>query len=64
MYVYDTEEQVNILQRMAQISEAMQQFEFYNREETKDYKTYLKMLEELEKILLQLRESQTVNNGK
>jgi predicted N-acyltransferase len=64
MYLYDTEEQVNILQRMAQISEAMQQFEFYNREETKDYKTYLKMLEELEKILLQLRESQTVNNGK
>lgn len=58
MYTYDTQEQVNILQRMAQISEAMQQFEFYNREETKDYKTYLKMLEELEKILIELRESQ------
>lgn len=43
---------------MAQLSEAMQQFEFANQEDANQYKVYSKMLEELENILIELRDSQ------
>ena len=58
MYTYQSQEQVNILQRMAQLSEAMQQFEFADQEDANQYKVYSKMLEELENILIELRDSQ------
>ena len=58
LYEYNTKEQIEILQRMSNLSTILSQFELTGKQNSKDYEEYLKMLDNLEEILVELRETQ------
>ena len=61
LYEYNTKEQIDILQRMSNLSTILSQFELTGKQDSKDYEEYLKMLDNLEEILIELRENQNKN---
>jgi|SaaInl5LU_22_DNA_1037371.scaffolds.fasta_scaffold16231_8 hypothetical protein len=61
LYEYNTKEQIDILQRMSNLSTILSQFELTGKQDSKDYEEYLKMLDNLEEILVELRENQNKN---
>ena len=58
MFEYTTQKQLEILQRMSEISTVLSQFELANKEDSKDYKKCLSILDNLEEMLTELRETQ------
>lgn len=58
LYEYNTKEQIEILQRMSNLSTILSQFELTGKQNSKDYEEYIKMLDNLEEILVELRETQ------
>lgn len=58
MFEYNTQKQIEILQRMSEISTMLSKFELANMEDSKDYKKCLDILDNLEEMLVELRETQ------
>lgn len=54
---YSDPQQIHILEQMTQISNALSQYELTSNTSSPNYERYLTMLEQLEQVLLSLRDS-------